>query len=85
MADVMQTYSPLGCCSVVVRNTHTCASCMVRLKIIGNEIIKNVDKSESCVVSKFKRIRMYVCTYVCMYVFGVGKERTFEAFVDSTP
>ena len=45
----------------------------VRLKIVvGDEIIKNVGKYESCVVSKlpiiFKRTRMCVCMCVCMYV-----------------
>ena len=38
----------------------------------GTEIIKNVGKSESRVVSKlpiiFKRTRMCVCMCVCMYV-----------------
>ena len=37
----------------------------VRLKIIGNDIIKNVGKYESCMVSKlpiiFKRTRIYMC------------------------
>ena len=37
---------------------------MVRLKIIGNDIIKTVGKSQSCMVSKlpiiFKRTRIYM-------------------------
>ena len=32
-----------------------CASATVRLKIIGNEIIKHVGKSQSCMVSKLPR------------------------------
>eukprot|EP01048_Picozoa_sp_COSAG05_P006675 COSAG05_NODE_444_length_9777_cov_20.852965_2_plen_87_part_00 len=44
-------------------------TCTVRLKIIGNEMIKTVGQSEPCMVSKvpiiFKRTRSYV-SFVCV-------------------
>ena len=46
------------------RNVRSTVRNTVRLKIIGNEMIKNVGKSQSCMVSKlpiiFKRTRTYM-------------------------